>query len=94
MMTDQERQHIRHRAEALCRSASMLCTHVQAQCTLLQGHRVQLAARRGRLQASVCQQRRIRGAGCLRQGRLRDPAIGALTTILSRLRRPYPYSVI
>ena len=89
MMTDQERQHIRHRAAALCRSASMLCTHVQAQCTLLQGHRARLAARRGRLQASVCQQRRIQRAGCLTQGRRRDPAIGALTTILSRLRRLY-----
>ena len=89
MMTDEERQDIRHMTATLSRRAAVLCTYAARVCTSLADQCAQLAAHQDRLQAFVHQQRSRFPAGGPTRGRQRDPEIIVLTTLLSRLRRPY-----
>ena len=89
MMTDEERQDIRHMTATLRRRAAVLCTYAARVCTSLADQCTQLAAHQDRLQAFVHQQRSRFPVCCPTRGCQRDPEIMVLTNLLSRLRRPY-----
>ena len=89
MMTDEERQDIRHRTEALSRRTTVLCTSAARVCRALADQRAHLAVHGSRFHALVRQQRSLLPTDGPTQGRPRDPEAIVLTNILSRLRRPF-----
>ena len=89
MMTDEERQDIRHRTETLSRRTTVLCMSAACVCRALADQRAQMAVHGYRFNALVRQQRSLLPTYDPTQGRQRDPETIMLTNILSRLRRPY-----